>query len=332
MIQLTRRQCLMGLSGVSLPACGRRSRPVEQVRAVALPYLNMAPLYVADESGYFAEEGLSLQIQELDGSNVAIPLLAGGKADVAFFAVSAPLINAIMRGARTRIVAGRQVYSPDCAEDRRYYGSRRAFPDGFQDLRQMKGKKASMGRTSSGIGAFIWAQGLAAAGLAAEDVEMLHLNDPQAAATLLATDKLDVLFPAQEHDIGLTPLRERIVPGPAVSSFLPGFMYSFLIFGKRFLDDSPDDGVRFLRAYFKGSRDFLAGKTPRFIERLVQRDGLDPKLVRDRCRDGQLVDGHIQLGDLQRFIDWCFEQKMTQGSFRAEQIIDMRFLEQAHLT
>jgi ABC-type nitrate/sulfonate/bicarbonate transport system substrate-binding protein len=331
MSALTRRRCLIGLSALPWSACARRTRPTTQVRVLALPYFNMGPLYLADESGYFAEEGLHIEIQELDGSSIALPLLAGNQADAAFFGVNAPLINAAMRGARVRIVAGRQLYSPDCPDSRRLYGSRQAFPDGFHDLRQMKGKTVCVGNNPNGMAAFVWAQGLTAAGLLSQDVHRLNLNDPEAAATLLATGKLDVLLPVQERDIGLTFFRERIVPGPAVASFLPNFVYAHLIFGKRFLDDSPADGVRFLRAYFKGSRDFLAGKTPRFLERLVQRDRLDPQIVRGLCREGQLLDGHIQFADLQRFIDWTLEQKLIPARVRAEQIADMRFLQQAHL-
>jgi NitT/TauT family transport system substrate-binding protein len=296
-----------------------------------MPYFNMASLYLADESGYFGGEGMRIEIRELDRSQIALPLLAGGQADAAFFGISAPLINAVVRGARVRIVAGRHVYSPECIEGRRLYGSRQAFPNGFTDLQQMRGKKASLGRSSSGLSAFIWAQCLVAAGLTDKDVSLLNTNDKEASATLLATGKIDVLLPAQELDIGLTSLRDRIVPGPPVSAFLPNFVYAYIIFGKRFLDAPPAEGARFLKAYFRGSRDFLAGKTPKFVDRIVEKDGLDAKTVHEMCRNGLLVDGQIQLGDLQRFIDWSAGQQLAPTGVTAEQLVDRRFLSEAHL-
>jgi NitT/TauT family transport system substrate-binding protein len=322
---VTRRQTMLALAALPWSACARRRKPTTQVRVVALPYFNMAPLYLAHEGGYFAEQGLRIEIQEMEGSNAAIPLLSARQADAAFFGVSAPLVNAVVRGARVRIVAGRQVYSPNCLDQRRFYGSQLAFPRGFNDLSQIKGQKLCAPR-SNGMSGFILAQALAAAGLHSSDVVMMSLTDEKAAATLLAAGKLDVLLPSAEYDIGLTPLRERVVPGPAVGSFLPNFMYSTMIFGKRFLDDSPEDGKRFLTAYLKGTRDFLAGKTPRFFDRLAERDGQDPNLVRQRCRDGQLLDGRIQMGDLQRFIDWSLNQKYIPVPVSAEQIVDRRFL------
>jgi ABC-type nitrate/sulfonate/bicarbonate transport system substrate-binding protein len=181
------------------------------------------------------------------------------------------------------------------------------------------------------MGAFIWAQCLVAAGLTDRDVTLLKTNDKEASAALLATGKIDVLLPAQELDIGLTPLRDRIVPGPSVSSFLPNFVYSYIIFGKRFLDAPPSEGARFLRAYFRGSRDFLAGKTPKFVDRIIEKDGLDAKTVRQMCRNGLLVDGHIQLADIQRFIDWSASRQLTPAGVGAEQLVDRRFLNEAHL-
>jgi len=80
---MTRRRCITGLSMLPLTACTRRSTPPAQVRVVAMPYFNMASLYLADESGYFAGEGMRIEIRELDRSQIALPLLAGGQADAA---------------------------------------------------------------------------------------------------------------------------------------------------------------------------------------------------------------------------------------------------------
>ena len=276
-MQITRRGCILGLQ-FGFASCARR-RQLSIVKVLAKPYFNMAPFYLANESGYFADEGLRLEIQEVDASQVAIPVLAAGQADMAFFGINPSMINAAVRGARIRLVAGRQVYSPKCPEERRIYGSRQAFPNGFTDFQQMKGMKASLGHAVTGNTAFLWTQCLASAGLTSTDVPLSDVNDMELAATMLATGKLDVLLPAQMYDIELTPLRDRIVPGPAISSILPNFMYSHIFFGKRLLDNSRDIGVRVVRAYFRGARDFVAGKTPHFIDELVKEQHLDPRYV-----------------------------------------------------
>jgi len=296
-----------------------------------MPNVTMAGLHLANESGYFADAGLRVQIQEYDRSGIAIPLLSAGRADAAFFSVSPPLINAAVRGARIRIVAGLYQFSPACPDERRLYGSRHAFPKGFTDLRQMKGMKGSTGRASVGLGLFMWTQLLAASGLSMADVQLSNLDDQDANAALLASGKIDVLLPASDRDIGLTLLRDRVVPGPPVSGVLPNFVFSYVIFGKRFLDESPADGARFLKAYFRGCSDFRVGKTPEFMNRLTREDHLDPESVRRMCRDGLVSDGRVPLNDLQRFIDWCAGQSTTRSGVRAEQLVDLRFLKAANL-
>src|SRR5580700_7291590 len=120
MTEWTRRAWLAGLSSLQL-GCTRR-RPPTDIRVVAMPYFSMASLYLADESGYFGDAGFRVQILEYDRSQVAIPLLASGQADAACFGISAPFINAAIRGARVRIVAGRCQYSSACPDERRLYG------------------------------------------------------------------------------------------------------------------------------------------------------------------------------------------------------------------
>ena len=110
---LTRRKCLLSLPMIPIAACRKAAAPVP-VHVVAMPYLYMASLYLADELGHFAKEGLHVDIEQMEGSTVTIPVLAGGKADAAFFGIHPALINAVARGARIRIVAGRQFYSTDC--------------------------------------------------------------------------------------------------------------------------------------------------------------------------------------------------------------------------
>ncbi len=330
-LMITRRELLLGTSMLAAASCAR-PRVTTTVRVVAVPYFNMSALYLADEAGYFADQGITVQIQELPHSTTAIPLLSGGGADVAFFGVSPTLINAIARGARVRIAASRYCYAPDCPEVKRFYGSRTAFPDGFTDLRQVKGKRVILAGTPGSMGEFVWDNALLSAGLQRSDVSVLPLQDADGTAVLLGAGKVDVILPNVDYDPGLTTFRDRIVAGPGASAALPNFQFSFITFGKRFLDDSPEQGATFLRAYFRAARDFAGGKTPpKFFDRL-SKNGFDANVLHSLCRGGAILDGHIQLNDLQRFIDWAAARKTVPGGLRAEQLVDSQFLHKARLS
>ena len=55
------------------------------------------PFYIADELGYFAEEGLAVEFQDAGGSSSAIQQVLAGNADAALPAPSA-FLNAVARG------------------------------------------------------------------------------------------------------------------------------------------------------------------------------------------------------------------------------------------
>lgn len=327
--QLSRRTVLSVLTpfAASLTACGRR-KPTQTIRVLTTRYIFMSGVYLAEESGYFEKEGIKVEIREearSSSTSSTLPLLAAGDVDAAFLPIGAAVVNAVARGARLRIVAGRQYYATACPENRRMHGSLQAFPNGFNDIRQIRGKRICVG-ASAGASDFAFAACLKAAGLTRADVTIIKARD-QEAAVLVASGKADVAFAASD-ELSLTPLRERVVPGPTHASVLPDFMNSYVLFGKKMLDGPPQDGARFLRAFLRGGREFVAGKDPKFLKDLIVANGWDPARVAAQCRNNIALDGHIALQDIQRFIDWSVEEGFTPSPIRAEELVDMRFLKE----
>jgi len=320
-----RRREILVLPIAALAACSRR-RDDREVRVLAMPYLFMSPLYLAHENGYFDQEGLQVQIESNTSSSTSIPLLAGGKADAAFYSINPAFINAVARGARVRIVAGRQFNAPECAPDRRLLGSRAAFPEGFTDFRQLKGKRLGISQHASPI-AFNMDACLKAGGLTRGDIRIVLVRENEGAAMLLS-GTLDVLISTSE-EVHLTRLRDSVVLGPSVVDALPGYMYSYIVFGQRFLDRDFAGGVGFLRAFLRGARDFADGKNPRFLLDFVDKNGLDPETPNRLCRYTVARDGRIPLPDIQRFLDWCILHKHCPESVKAADLVDTRFVQRS---
>jgi ABC-type nitrate/sulfonate/bicarbonate transport system substrate-binding protein len=321
-----RRRTLISLPLAAFAGCARRRTLSAPVRVLAGPYFYLGGLYLSQELGYFKDQGLEVELQQVEGSRAMVPLLADGKADVAFTAVNPSVINAIARGLRLRIAAGRGVYTSRCPDARRVCGSRQAFPNGFTDLRQMKGKHVAPG-SATGIGAFCFDRALASARLTRQDLTLVPIEDKEA-AVLIAAGKLDVAF-GNSDDFRLSSLWDQVVQGPSYSSFLPEFMYSFVYYGKRFLDDSREEGVRFLRAFLKGQREFQAGKNPAFLTTFAKENGLDRERFLATCRNDMVADGQIRTRDIQTVIDWAVQREFSSARILAEEMIDTRFLDEA---
>jgi ABC-type nitrate/sulfonate/bicarbonate transport system substrate-binding protein len=75
------------------------------VRHADVPSIALAPVYVAAERGYFAAEGLDVQVERVAGAGDAVALLGTGQFDMSAGGLSAGTFNAIQRGVDIRMVA-----------------------------------------------------------------------------------------------------------------------------------------------------------------------------------------------------------------------------------
>lgn len=306
--------------------CLRAFPQAQPIRVLSSPYLGSAPLYLAQEQGYFRQEGLDVQIQEGEGSRTTIPLLAGGKADVAFGTLAPQVFNAINRGARIRMVAARSKFTGACPEQRRVYGSRQAFPGGFNDLRQMKGKRVAFDVRLS-IATYAMSKALAMTGLTKDDFTIVQLEDREAAA-MLAAGKIDVCFGASST-IQNSAVLDRVVAGPSFSVLLPDFAHGHILYGRRLLDGPPAEGAKFLRALLRASRDYVAGKDPEWLKQFARENGYDEQKLKNRCRAEVDADGTIDEKDMAAYIDWALREKLVTAPVKVSDCVDYRFLKEA---
>lgn len=318
-----RRFLALAAAGIGHLGCGTRI-PSGAIRVSVQPFFAMSGLYLAKELGYFEDLGLHIDITRIASSTQAIPLAAGGKQDVVFSSSSASLVNAIAKGARLRIVAGREIAAPTCPDFMVIYGRREAFPGGLQDVRLLEGKRVAADLTTS-IGSFGIDMVLAGGGLTAEKLGILQMGRSELIVALLA-GKVDAVF-LSDFSKSYPGLSDRIVRGISLADVLPNHQVSFIIYGARLLDGDPDTGVRFLSAYLRGAKEYLAGKTPRFHDELAASNGMDPASARKVCRNTFVPDGRIDLPSLERFIQWASAKKLCPFAIQAEDLVDMRFLD-----
>jgi len=305
----------------AVTGCSRRKTTARrQVQVGLTPYLSMSPFHVAKESGYFSREGLDIEPSQFTEALQTVPLLAAGKLDVGFIANSPSLINSIAQGARVRIVAAREAATP-CSNAGRIFVSRKRFPNGVQELHQLKGKTFTVVSFTS---RFMLDVLLEHYGMRREDVRTERMNNQEGLAALQAGG-VDAVI-ASSTDLTQAAAFAQLAPGPSFTAILPGFQFSFIVFGRRLLEGDPESGRSFLRAYFQGLGDFLHGKTPRFMRQYADANHLDPHVVETQCRNTMSADGAIRTADLDRFIHWCVANKYSPKIIEPASLIDARFL------
>jgi len=320
------RRTLLASACAVLPASRSTSAPGRtQVRVAVGPYLTMSPFYVGYEFGYFTDAGFDVELKTGIGSVQLIPLAAGGEVDVCFLSQSPPFLNAVAKGARIKIVAGRDKAMSTCRGTGTVYVRQREFPNGISDLRLLRGKKVALTGTLGGHTHFVLDVLLEHFGMRPDDVQVLEMRQKAECIAALRSGAVDALV---SDSTDLRPLQAtlQLTTGPELADVLPGYEYSYIMFGRRLLDADVRTGANFLAAYLRGAREYLNGKTPAFMDEFARSSGLDPKVVRAECRDRFVHDGSIKVEDLRYYIRWAAAKGYCPAGLDPAACIDMRFL------
>src|SRR5689334_18506401 len=163
-----------------LPAGLGRPRQAAVKLAVS-PLLTNAPLYVAQDEGFFAEQGLQVEFVKIAKTVDMIPPLTQGQIDVASTGLSFGTFNAIARGVILRFVADRGHQDPNGCTFNAIMARRELVESGeLSSPAQLKGKRVAVNPTSNG--GYTMQALLATAGLTLDDVQLVDIPDTAAAA------------------------------------------------------------------------------------------------------------------------------------------------------
>ena len=324
---MRRRGFLPCLAGAAVAGCGRKGRQSHRLRVAFIPRFTLAPIYLAAELGSFRQAGLEVEFIHIHQSALMPTLLAGGQIQVAMSSPTPAFINAVLKGARMRIVAARDTTTPGCANSGAIFGNRRAFPSGLRDLRALKGKRVAI-HNQTGLVAFSLDQLLASAGMTRNDINPVIMGVAEAAAAV-AAGKLDAVA-AAELDKNLDLVSAEIVRSITLEEVLPNHQFTFVIFGADLLEGNPEAGIGFLWAYLHGVREYRAGKTPRALEELARAARHDLAAVRAACRESISREGRPDRASIQRFVDWAAGKGYLLRTVNASELIDTRFVEEAN--
>ena len=102
--------CATGSGSAALSSSSRPEEP--DVMVAALPAADLAGLYVAQDYGFFAQQGLHVKIEKIASSAAVLAALEGGQVDVTAGSYVA-YIAAQAAGARFRILAEASALLPD---------------------------------------------------------------------------------------------------------------------------------------------------------------------------------------------------------------------------
>jgi NitT/TauT family transport system substrate-binding protein len=288
--------------------------------------LNMAPIFLAEKLGYFAEYGIKLEFIQFSKASEAIPLLASGDLDMYAGTVNPGLLNLLRIEPNVKIVADGGTTSSEGCSPVSIVVRTDLFESGeVTKPEDLKGKKV-VGQVAQISGFFI-AQYLAKAGLTLDDVVLENI---QSAAYI------DALGNKSIDAVGVfEPNLTRILNSGngkvlvEINDF-PAIPIGVIVFGKNLLIENQDIGARFLAGYLMGVESLLAGKTEQNVAILAEYTGDEPDILSSACWFAVKPGASIEFSTVEFLQNWFFEQKLVDGLITEEQYWDPRFLDRAN--
>jgi NitT/TauT family transport system substrate-binding protein len=328
--QIRRSAFIAGLSVILLsallaflPACSTAPAQKAHLKVASLPYLGFTAMFIAQDEGYFAEQGLEVEFVNFNSLTQAIPLLGQGSLDIGAGSINASIFNGIAQGINFKIVASREYFVPG-SRDGALMARRDLYESGqLNTVSKIKTKQVATSCLAC-INEFELAKILEKSGLSLNDVKLVRMNNEDMIPALQnkAVDAVIVGDPLNDqlHSMGLATEIE------SVNSVLPGFQYGFIVYGPKLLGNKTDLGKKFLDSYFKGVERYNQGKTKQNIDIVKKYLRLDDKAIDELTWNPVSKNGEINLNDISVFQDWAASRNLLDKKIAVKDAVDTRFI------
>ena len=311
------------------PSVAAPATPPERiiVRYGYNPILPGAPTFLAQERGYFDEQGIDVEWTPFDSAALAVAPLSAGQLDVIPSVPGPSLFNALAREITMRAVAGQSLSGTvllvrkELAES----GQVRALPD-------LRGRKVSFNVEGSPVD-YTLRVAFQRVGLRLDEVEVQRVVNTDLAAALanagtdagVVPEPIPTLIETRGIGVRLGDVQE--LAGPQTGSFL--------VIGPSMMARPEAHTVRFLVAYLKGLRDYLASikdgrvADPQAREIISKWTRIPVETIAQAAAPGAPPDGRIDLDDLNRQQDFWEREGLVPVKADLARFVDYHYLEAA---
>ncbi len=269
------KRILIGIIVVAVIAVGnityhgssqKHTRPVEKVKLGVETSILPSTVWVAENKGYFKEEGLEVEIKEFASGKTALAtMLSEGNLDIVTVAETPVVFNSFDRNDYT--ISAAMVYSDNDVKILIRKGK------GIQNPSDLKGKKIGITLGSTGhyfIGLFLDHSGLLYSDVETTDFEASDL--PQA----LADGRVDAIITWEPHIFNAKKLLgNNAILLPSKAIFREEFYFVSL---KDFINKNPDTIKRFLKAIERGET-FIQENRSEAIDLVSERLKIDKEFI-----------------------------------------------------
>src|SRR5262245_45529420 len=290
-----------------------------------------AGIFIAQEKGFFKDEGLDVELVTFKAAPQTLPALATDEVQLSGSAVTPALFNAFARGITMKLVADKGRVSKG-------FGwaaivIRSDLADTIKDFKDLKGRKfAVLGKGVSSTAQL--GKALELGNIQPSEIEMIELGLPEMVAALgnKAIDGATLLEPF----VTFATARNVGIRWKGMEEFLPFTgQNGVIIASQKFVDQKPDAARHWMTAYLKGTRAYVDAVTHG-----TDRDAINAILAKHTAIKDIAVltkiaptgfdpNGRMEVKSLEADQEWFLKLGLQQARADLGKVIDYRFADYA---
>jgi NitT/TauT family transport system substrate-binding protein len=278
-------------------------------------FYGAAPLYVAQDAGIFRKHGFTLELVFIAGGSLSTQALIGKSLDL-LQTGGPPFLNAYIRGARLKIIAGVTNILPYVL----------ITSGRITNSEQLRGKKIGISRFGSNTD-FVVRLALGQLGLNATDVTVLQVGGSQSRLVALKAGTIDatVLSPEEAlaaQKVGMNTLLDFVAKGVE-------FPHVTIVAREEYLQAQAPLVKRFMIAYVEGIR-FFKTRKEESVRKMMVLSRLNDREIAEKAFDVYTRslpdDGRPTIKGIEGVLaDFAREEPKAKG-LTVSQIVDLSFL------
>ncbi len=312
---------------------GTEAAELKTVKVAGAVGLEITPLMIAKEMGFYKEAGLDIQIIDLPSPRDQLPALASGQIDVLMAGNTAGFVNMAVAGFGSRIVCGYSHSSP------KWYGShingilvrKDLYDKGeIRTLKDLKGRRVSF---NAMIRTQTFDTALRTVGLRLEDVKIVEIAKFSDSMAALKSGGVDAAFFIQPF--GVRAVKEGFAEYLLDYSALPfKIQFTMLFFSENLIKGDRQKGVDFLAATFKGVREYLRaakgkGDRAKILDIASRFTNMPKDLLETFSWSYVDPNGILLMDSLEMQQDWYLERKYIKEKIDYRKVMELTLLEDA---
>lgn len=282
-------------------------------------------LEIAKEQGYYDQEGIDVELKQVESSSVSLPALAGGDLDIAIGSIAAGNFNYLIKDKDLRIIADGARVVPTIVV-------RKDLANKIQNIEDLKGKIFITPREGS-ASYYALAKILASKGFTIKDIIPKYLKDEESISAF-ETKQIEAGIVNEPYATYLADkgLAVKFDSAKIEPLFPKNGQQHMILFATTKILDKNETLKKFLQAYKKAAEFYnkaLEGKEPerrRVIEIASKVYGNEPKIIENSRWPMISKDLKPDIDDMNKAQNYFFENGLIEEKVNLSEKIDLRFL------